>query len=348
MNEEYSHGGNIYDFSEKVIDFSANLNPLGMPGGAFWAAMRSIGMCEHYPDPQCRELTAAIAGTGNVRPEHVICGNGAADLIFRFVYALRPGTALIMAPSFSEYKRALLAGGCEVREHFLREGDDFALTGGVLDALDGSLDALFLCNPDNPVGRLIGGQLLDEIAEKCSRNGTMLFMDECFIDFVQGAEGLTVKDKIAGNDNIFVLKAFTKTYAMPGLRLGYGLCSNAELLNAMNGCGQPWAVSAVAQAAGVAALAEEGYIERSVEYVERERERLIAAINGMGLKTYGSRANFVFFKGPAGLYGELLARKILIRKCDNYSGLTSEHFRAAVRTESENSVLISVMENILG
>ena len=172
------HGGNIYDHGA-IIDFSANINPLGMPEGVRRALLGGLDEIERYPDPYCRGLTESIAAYEEINAESIVCGNGADDLIFRIVHALRPRRALICAPAFGEYGRALSEAGCAVYEHILTEDNGFELTEDILGRLDEDMDICFLCTPNNPTGRLISPGLLRRIAEKCREKGIMLVCDEC-------------------------------------------------------------------------------------------------------------------------------------------------------------------------
>ncbi|MEG2989662.1 MAG: aminotransferase class I/II-fold pyridoxal phosphate-dependent enzyme, partial [Oscillospiraceae bacterium] len=188
-----------------------------------------------------------------VATEQVLCGNGAADLIFRLAYGLRPQRALITAPTFSEYRQALEAVNCKVLSHRLLAENDFALTEGILNDITEELDICFLCTPNNPTGRVIEAALMERILARCAENQVLLVVDECFLELTaESNEGLA--GRLDRYPNLVLLRAFTKSYAMPGLRLGYCLTANAELLEKLARCGQPWSVSGPAQAAGLAAL----------------------------------------------------------------------------------------------
>ena len=186
-------------------------------------------------------------------PEQVLCGGGAAELIFRLAYALRPRRALVTAPAFSEYEEALTAAGCAVTRHPLRRENRFDVDGGLLDAIAPGVELVFLCTPNNPTGRLVDGALLRAAAEQCRAVGAVLAVDECFLPLSDGA-GPGLAPCLAEYPNLLLLRAFTKSYAMAGLRLGYALSANGGLLERMAAAGPPWSVSTPAQAAGLAAL----------------------------------------------------------------------------------------------
>ncbi len=342
---DYKHGGDIYS-NQVCLDFSANINPLGMPEGVKLAAAEAVADCIHYPDPYCEELTRAIAKKEEISEGFILCGNGAADLIYRFVLAKRPKTAIILAPGFSEYEGALKTMDCVVRYHFLREETGFRLTEDFLAELTEDVDVIFLCNPNNPTGQLIEPILMKRILEKCREQKIFLFADECFLDFVEDGEIYSLKKELETNDTIFILRAFTKLYAMAGLRLGYCICKNTEILDGMLRCSQSWAVSIPAQAAGLAALAEKEYVAKTMETIRQERQYLIEELHRLEITFFPPMANYIFLKSEKDLYALLLERGILIRSCHNYPGLGHGFYRIAVKSHEDNMELIKTLECI--
>ena len=341
--ERFEHGGDIYS-RQIAYDFSANINPLGLPGGVRKALINHVDDSVHYPDVEAAGLRTAIAEHEGMRTEQVVCGNGAADLIYRIVWALKPQKALLLAPTFSEYERALRSVGCDVGFHMLREEEAFALQEDFLDKIDGN-DMIFLCNPNNPTGRTIPGELMSRIAARCRKSGCVLVVDACFWDFVEKESSVTEKGRF--EENVIILKAFTKFYAMPGLRLGYVLCGDEALAGRIRSCGQCWAVSVPAQVAGMAALKETEYVEATLKLIPKEREYLFKALTGLGMKVYPSEANFLLFRCDRPLDRLLLKEGIAIRSCENYEGLEYGFFRIAVRSHDENEILIRAIERVL-
>lgn len=347
------HGGDIYSAhvssSRPILDFSANINPLGLPPAVKAAAVFAIDQCVHYPDPLCRELRSAIAKQEGTTPDQILCGDGAADLIFRLVLALHPKNAVVLSPTFAEYEQALATVDCKIHRHFLLEQDEFALTASFLDELTPQTDLVFLCNPNNPTGQVIEPSLLTEILEKCRQNHIILVMDECFNDFLDHPKEHTLKGLVPSSPQLFILKAFTKIYAMAGLRLGYGISSNWELIQKISDSGQPWSVSIPAQAAGVQALRETQYLKKTAVLISAERAYLTEQFTQMGLRVIGSKANYIFFRAPLheNLKNELLGRGILIRGCQNYAGLDASYYRVAVRSHRENQILAEVLRNLM-
>ena len=344
------HGGDVYSARQKMkqepLDFSANINPMGMPPGAVRAAADALQQCTQYPDPLCRELRAALAAYEGIPAEQIVCGNGAADLIFRIVAATHPQRALLLEPTFAEYEQALRSMDCSIAYFPLQESEGFVLPEAFLQQLTPEINLLFLCNPNNPTGRTVSPALLQEIWKRCEEAGILLVVDECFNEFLEHPEQNTLKGVLKTGANSVILKAFTKSFAMPGLRLGYGLCGNGDLAERIFSCGQPWGVSIPAQAAGVAALQEQGYLERMRRLIQTERRWLSENLARLGLCVFPSEANYILFRTETeiSLRERMEQRGVLIRACGNYRGLDDRCYRIAVRGHDENERLIAALK----
>lgn len=340
---QHKHGGDIYTTSYR-IDFSANLNPLGMPEAVAQAACAGVRMSANYPDVACTALREALAEKEGVSQDMIICGNGAAELIFLLAQAQKPRRAVLTAPGFAEYAQALEAQGCEISYYLLREEQGFVLGEDYLELLDDSVDMIFLCNPNNPTGVQIPRELLLRILEKCETHKIRMVLDVCFMEFLEYPQESGFSAEAVHSPHLFLLKAFTKTYAMAGLRLGYGICSDSALLKTMERLRQPWSVSLPAQTAGIAALREEAYVLQARTLVAQERRWLRQELRRLGFTVYGSAANYLFFQGKKGLAQACREHGILIRDCSNYHGLCEGYYRVAVRTHEENETLIKTLE----
>lgn len=352
---EYGHGGDIYSQNIK-LDFSANINPLGLPEGVKKALYSSLSRCSQYPDSRCRGLVEELSRYYGLPKEWIICGNGAADLIFSLVFAWRPRRAVIPAPAFSEYSQALKAAGCGITYFDLPPEKGFALDSDrFCDFLkaSGNLEGgvVFLCNPNNPTGLTIDKDQVRRIGQVCQEKGAMLVVDECFCELTEKPEILSGILWLAENPRLFILKAFTKSYAMAGLRLGYGFCSNTELLEKINQARQPWSVSLPSQEAGKAALGEGEYREKTRRLIPAEREFLKKGLKRLGFQVWDSKANYLFFfdngRGERELYRLLRESGVLIRCCGNYRGLTGQYYRICVKTRVENQAFLEILETIL-
>lgn len=348
------HGGNIYKYKEHMYDFSANLNPLGMPRELKKAIVANLDSYEPYPDPYNRELCEALAEYHGVSPEQVTCGNGAEDVIYRVVCALKPKKALLIVPTFSEYEEALETFGCEINYFYLRDEEDFVLNDRVLTDIDtGEYDLVFLCNPNNPTGITAGQKSVMSIIYACHRTGAKLVIDECFMEFVLDCESYSVMEEISLLPDVIVLKSFTKMYAMAGIRLGYCVCGDSALAKKIRECLTRWPVSTVASKVGITALKAEDYVDRAKAFIAVEREKMIAGLLSLGLKLYDSRANYIFFRSRIKLDEALLKKGIMVRNCSNYEGVFQSeiseryYYRIAVRTANENQYLIERLTEIL-
>ncbi|MGN0107463.1 MAG: pyridoxal phosphate-dependent aminotransferase [Hominilimicola sp.] len=334
--KEFEHGGDVY--RNKVrIDFSVNTNPLGISEKVKKAVTENADRFGIYPDIQYTDLRKAIADKEGVNAENALCSNGAAEMIFAVVRAVMPKSALLTAPTFSEYERALKSVGCEIDYYALTEENGFSVKSDFLEKLSG-IDMVFICNPNNPTGNIVEKSIMERVADVCAENNIVCVVDECFMDL---AQGYSMKGKLP------VIKAFTKTYAMAGLRLGY-LIGEAEFTEKVKGQLPAWNVSAAAQSAGLAAIGDEEYLIKSCEIIKTEREYLNAELKKLGLKVFKSETNFILIKGKRGIDGELLKRGILIRCCDNFRGLDGSFYRIAVKMHEENAELIRELGDICG
>ncbi|WP_167957185.1 pyridoxal phosphate-dependent aminotransferase [Anaerosporobacter faecicola] len=342
----YVHGGDIYRHNPEH-DFSANINPLGVNEHIMKAAADSLKDMGNYPDVSCTKLRMELSKKLSINPDWLYFGNGAADVLFTLIHALKPKRALLLSPTFSEYEQALQSVDCSIAYYSLTEENAFTLLPDYLQLLTDELDLIILCNPNNPVGNTIPMSTLQAILTTCVTRGIRVIMDECFNDFLDNTEENTLTNELATYNNLCILKAFTKMYAMAGLRLGYLITSNTAVLAHMNKVSQPWSVSVPAQAAGVAAVHEDEYVACTKRYVRKERDYLCAELESMGIRVYKPEANYIFFHHDTDWYRELLKYKILIRDCSNYKGLTKGYYRIAVRKREENQHLIRVMKKII-
>lgn len=339
------HGGDIY--AEPVrLDFSTNTNPLGTPPAVISAMKEALRLSSRYPDPYCRDAVSAISRFEGVLQDAILMGNGAAELIYSYCQAEAPRSALIADPTFSEYETALRANRCKIIHHKLTPENDFDLQEDFAEAiLTCKPHAVFLCNPNNPTGRLIQPQLLRKILTLCEVIKARLFVDECFLSLTESKPAMN--DLITDHPSLFLLKAFTKSHALAGIRVGYCLCSDRYLLQKMSRTVPPWNVSVIAQAAAVAVANETNYLRESAALIKTEREYLTSALSDLEFHVCPSDANFLLFRAYVGLDADLRKEGILIRNCGNYIGLGPGWFRIAVHAHEENEILIQSIKRIV-
>ena len=349
---EYSHGGNagFECGNEDIIDLSANINPLGMPGSVREAVIREISGCSRYPDSFSVKLREKIAEFEHVESDWVFCGNGASDIIFRLPRAKRAMKVALTAPAFSDYERSAKSFGSEIIRYSLCQESGFSLDSGFIDTVRSEKpDMVFICNPNNPTGRLTEAGMINELLDCCRRIGAWVVVDECFLDFAGQADRYTSKVFLKSYSNLVILKAFTKTFALPGIRLGYAMCSDMQTINSLYFHGADWAISNLAQAAGIAALYEaEDFIKKTVDYVSAERAVMEKELIWLGYKVYESKANYVFFHNPYPFdLREALDKKgIRIRSCGNYHGLDDSYYRIAVPEKSKTVKLLTSIKEV--
>lgn len=346
-SQRSSHGGNIYKKAEEIgipeeeiLDFSANISPLGLPESVKKAMEEAIGGTVNYPDPDCRHLREKIGKEEGVLSEHILCGNGGADLLYRIAFGLKPRKTLLAVPTFVEYEEALRAAGGKTDYYFMQE--DFMIREDFLKKVTEETDLVILCNPNNPTGILTDRELIRKILDRAKVTGTVVLVDECFLEICEREEEFSVKTLLGSYDNLIILKSFTKMYAIPGVRLGYILSENQELLEKVSRAGQSWSVSHIAQCAGIAALSGRKYKDRVKKTVAQELIYMKKELGKFPLKLYDGNANYLFFRTPGmeDLDRRLEQRGILIRNCSNYVNLGTDYWRVAVKSHPENERLI--------
>ena len=331
------------DVSERdLLDFSQNINPLGVPPKAMEAAQRALREeASRYPDAGYHRLREALASYLGVSPTKILPTNGGAEALFLAARGARAGgKALILEPTFSEYAAAARAGGLEpVRRVARRRKYGFRLDPGCLEDLEG-VSLVFLCNPNNPTGDSLGRGEVLEIAERVLGRGAVLVVDEAFADFVPETSVVAETSR-----DLYIARSLTKFFGIPGLRMGCLVCPDAGLLRQF----QPsWPVNAVAASAATVAVRDLDFANASVAEVGRLREELFEGLEALpGLTPFPGAANFVLVHGPEGLSRRLTQRGILVRGCEPFPGLGPGYFRVAVRGTDENRRLLAGMREEL-
>ena len=323
-----------------VLDFSVNLNPLGTPVQIVRAVKVAAADFTGYPDPLCTDVVQALASSEGVAAEQIVVTAGATDAFMRIASALRPHKALLCTPCFDGYERALRQVHTRIVHHSLVAREDFDVTERIIDYIEPDIDMVFLCSPNNPTGRVVPRELLCKVLRAASRWGTWVVVDESFIEFTHEHSAATLLDRYP---QLIVVKSFTASYAMAGLRAGWCLCGTDDTANRIREAGMPWAVSAPAQAAALAALDVPGYLDLTRDYVDEERERLQQALRKAGMLVVPSDANYLLFQGSPDLYENMLDQGVRMCPCGDYRGLDSTWFRVAVRTSEDNGRFIAAL-----
>ncbi|MBQ7705262.1 MAG: aminotransferase class I/II-fold pyridoxal phosphate-dependent enzyme [Selenomonadaceae bacterium] len=338
--QKFERGGQIYNAAgaaENFLDFSANINPLGVSEKVRAAIIENLDGIKNYPDPNATELKAAISQRYKVSAENLILVNGAAEFFYLYLNVTRPRKILIPVPSFSEYERAARAINAEIEYIFTRAEENFQLD----FAQDFSADLIILGRPNNPTGNLISIDAIKKIS-----NATKILLDESFIDFleVESARNLV-------SEKITVVQSLTKIFAIPGLRLGFAVAEK-NLAEKLNAAKDVWNVNFLAQKAGVAALSDEKFLQVTKSYLQIEKKYFVERLKKIPhLQVFEPTANFVLLKFDTAelaqtVLKKLRQEKILLRNCENFVGLDGRFLRSAIRSHEENLKLLDTLEKI--
>ncbi|MCM1156054.1 MAG: aminotransferase class I/II-fold pyridoxal phosphate-dependent enzyme [Roseburia sp.] len=334
------HGGDIYR-NHVEIDFSVNLNPLGMPETVKAALYKAVGDCDRYPDREAESLKRAVAQMLSAPEDYLLFGNGASELFLAIVHAVKPRKTVIPVPSFYGYEYAAKAVGGEIVYQEMKPEEGFAMADAGKMMLNEETDLLFLANPNNPTGKLLEKKALLNLLQHCKEKEILVVLDECFIEFC-GRE-FSLLSEIERFENLLLVGAFTKIFSIPGVRLGYLLCSDTALLTKIKRQLPEWNLSVLAQEAGCACAGETDFLRRTIACVRKERAFLEEGLNKLGFRVYPSAADFILFYSEEPLYEKLLKRGILIRDCADFRGLGRGFYRIAVKSREENERLLREM-----
>lgn len=336
-----------------VLDFSANLNPLGPPPEVMAALRGNLELVQYYPDPESRRLRQALAEFLRVPPSFILPTNGASEAIYLLVSARRPARVVTVAPTFGEYAQAAAGTGATIRVFPLNKDDSFSLPVARFLPQCRGADMIFLGHPNNPTGQVLERQAVESLVEFCQEEGIHLVIDESFSDLLADPEGGSYREWTGRFSCLTVVGSLTKSFCLPGLRLGY-LLARPEALTRVTALQPPWSVNSLAQVAGIAALSAPGHLEATRKVIKQEREFLYQALAGIpGLRPYPSQTNFLLVEITATgltspvLWEALARRGILVRDCANFRGLGKRFFRLAIRNHWENVRLIEELHRLL-
>lgn len=360
--DRFVHGGNIYDDAPsgmKWLDFSANINPLGLSDSVKKAISDSIREIVHYPDASGKNLKEAISAYYDVDMSEIVLGNGAAELFYVLMHTIRPKKILLPVPSFSEYERSAISLGASVDYFPMLPEEGFQLNKEELIRKAANYDAVFLGNPGNPTGCLLESDFIISLAESTLQ--TTIIIDESFLDFLKSDSGYSVRNRVSRYRNLVVITSLTKFYAIPGLRLGFGLM-NEELVKKLDMQKDPWNVNHLAQKAGIAALSDGTYQTKTRNFVDSEKDYLLSSLKqlNLGIKFFAPTVNFILMDikkcslhhsksdriSAAEVEAAYREKGVLVRNCDNYPLLGDTYIRIAVRTREENNRFLEITKQI--
>lgn len=348
------HGGNIYrlqrEGKENLLDYSSNINPLGVPEKFKERVVKSFHILEKYPDPEYVELRENIAKYNGVKLENIVVGNGATEILFLYMKAMKPKKTLIVAPAFAEYKRALDTIESEILYYPLLEENSWNLdVENFLKELP-QCDLVVICNPNNPTGSFIPLENIKRINSELEKRGIRLFIDEAFIEFVEDWENQTAI--LLKSKNIFIMRALTKFFAVPGVRLGYGITFDNEVLKKMESYKEPWSVNSFAELAGKTMLWDSEYIEATEKWIAEEKKWFFEESQKIeNIKTYKTNVNFILVKllkyNSSYVREKMIEKGVVVRDASNFQYLNESYIRLAIKNRENNIKVLKALEEVM-
>ncbi|MFO7815445.1 MAG: threonine-phosphate decarboxylase CobD [Halanaerobiales bacterium] len=356
---EQKHGGNIERVAEQynllpenIIDFSANINFAGPPPDVYSKLKEELDAVTRYPEADSKSLKDQIAEKYGLKKENYIIGNGAVELIYILVKVFNPEQSIVLAPTFSEYEKALHTVDSLINYHYLKKENKFKLKIEELKKdLTEEIDLFFLCNPNNPTGNFISKETVKQILKHNENHNIFTVLDEAFVDFLD--RNISALSLLKEYDNLFIIRSLTKFFAIPGLRLGFGI-GKQRLIDKMNGYKDPWNVNILAQKAGETILNQDEYIKLTKKTICKEKLFLYNELKKFkNVEIYYPNANYIFIDledseyTSAKIYEKLAEQGILIRNCSNYEGLDENYVRIAVKSREDNKKLLDKLKAFL-
>ena len=354
--KDLGHGANVEMMAEAfnkntedIIDFSSNINPKVVPNLEEYI-FEGLSKCKSYPDINYTKLRRNIGNYININPQYIIPGNGATEIIYLLMKNIKKRLA-ILNPTFSEYERGAKLNNLEIINFMLNKNDEFSVNLKEIEDNIDRFDSLFICNPNNPNGKV---KNIEELLKIMIKNDKLLIVDETFMEFVYEEENYSLIKYVEKYKNIFILKAVTKLFGMPGLRLGYGVTSNKKLLDDIYRYKEPWTVNSFADTLSNYIFKDEEYINSSKEYYLNERAYMLNSLRKIEkIHVYDTDTNFILIR-LKDIKAEQLKLKlfkesnILIRNASNFIGLDENYIRIAIKSHEENQLILKELNKLLG
>lgn len=354
--KDLGHGANVEMMAEafnknteNIIDFSSNINPKVVPNLEEYI-FEGLSKCKSYPDINYTKLRRNIGNYININPQYIIPGNGATEIIYLLMKNIKKRLA-ILNPTFSEYERGAKLNNLEIINFMLNKNDEFSVNLKEIEDNIDRFDSLFICNPNNPNGKV---KNIEELLKIMIKNDKLLIVDETFMEFVYEEENYSLIKYVEKYKNIFILKAVTKFFGMPGLRLGYGVTSNKKLLDDIYRYKEPWTVNSFADTLSNYIFKDEEYINSSKEYYLNERAYMLNSLRKIEkIHVYDTDTNFILIR-LKDIKAEQLKLKlfkesnILIRNASNFIGLDENYIRIAIKSHEENQLILKELNKLLG
>ena len=361
-HKDHFHGSDLeqierlYDIKKSdIISFSANVNPLGISYQLRQTLAEQLDAITQYPDRDYKKLRECIAGYVATAVDNVIVGNGSTELISLFIRTQQPKKALVLGPTYSEYEREVALGGGITKYYQLQSEDDFVLDiEDFCKALKDSTDLLVLCNPNNPTSIALNTNELRKILDTCALHNIFVMIDETYVEFTENVADITAIPLTSHYHNLIILRGTSKFFAAPGLRLGYAITGNAELVRAIDDLKNPWSINSLAEIAGRLMLTDHEYIEKTRQLISDERKRLVAELSSWeSVKVYPPQANFILLKilkkdvSAQSLFEHCIRKGLMIRNCSSFPFLDNSYVRFCIMNPEQNDKLLDAFDSFL-
>jgi threonine-phosphate decarboxylase len=362
QKSEHFHGSDLEKIEEiyhipreEITSFAANVNPIGISPKLRTTLAQHIDDITGYPEREYTSLRKCIASYVDTDFKNIIVGNGSTELISLFIQILKPHKALILGPTYSEYERDVTLAGGTSRYYRLDENSGFSIH---VDSLEGQLkenvDLLIVCNPNNPTSTAISRSEMRRILDICKENGIYVLVDETYVEFAEDLTEITAIPLAQYYNNIIILRGISKFFAAPGLRLGYAICGNRDLLKEAVSRQDPWTINTLASIAGEIMFTDTEYIARTRQLISSEKARICQRLDSIsGLTYYPPKANFILLKilrddvTAMDIFEAAIHKKLMIRDCSDFPFLNDRYFRFCIMMPDKNDELLEVIETLL-
>ena len=361
-HKDHFHGSDLEKIEEiyhikkeDITSFSANVNPLGISPLLKETLVKHVNAITSYPDRDYTGLRKSICQYTGAQFENIIVGNGSTELISLFIQTTHPQKALILGPTYSEYEREIALEGGHTLYYPLKEEDDFQMdVADFCQHLNDSLDLLVLCNPNNPTSTAIARKDMRKILDKALQYGISVMVDETYEEFTDPKSKISAIPLTNNYNNLIVLRGISKFFAAPGLRLGYAVTGNPDLLKYINTRKNPWTINSLAEIAGCIMFSDKEYIEKTKSLITAEREHLYSLLSTWdSVKVYPSCSNFLLMKilkediTSEMIFDFCIRRGLMIRDCSTFPFLDNSFIRFCVMSPEKNHELIEAFREIL-
>ncbi len=356
------HGSDLEQISayyhiprEAIVNFGANVNPLGLSKKVKRALAENLDVITRYPDREYKSLRQVIANYCQVDFEHIVVGNGSTELISLLIQHRNARHALVIGPTYSEYRRELSLTNSRLSFYHLREADHFKLDlEDFMKTLTDDIDLFILCNPNNPTSSVLSLKELELLIAECKRRGIFLMIDETYVEFTPCMSEVTAMPLVRSYDSFIIIRGISKFFAAPGLRLGYGVTSNPDFLSTLKLYQNPWSLNSVASFAGELMLNDTDYIKKTRELISSERKKICRCLDHFRYARYYTPfANFILIRilkeglSSRQVFEHAIRQGLMIRDCSSFENLKGEYIRFCIMNPEDNTKLLTCLGELL-